>query len=78
MLSKEEYDALEGLKGEGGGCSADTYFCRYHYDPNRRKFMPIIQSLKKASLGGLETFKAQGKDRLLAFPDVSNSREICV
>jgi hypothetical protein len=66
VLSKDEFDALPAAERK----RPDTFFCRYHYDPNRRKFMPIIQSLKKASLGGLETFKAQGKDRLLAFPDV--------
>ena len=56
VLSKDEFDALPAAERK----HPDTYFCRYHYDPNRRKFMPIIQSLKKASLGGLETFKAQG------------------
>ena len=71
VVSKEQYDALPAAQRKDEG----TYFCRYHYDPNRRKFMPIIQSMKKAALTcGLETFKAQdfhkGKDRLLAFPDV--------
>ena len=71
VVSKEEYDALP----EAQRTQDDVYFCRYHYDPNRHKFMPVIQSLKKASLGALESFKAQGKDRLLAFPDVLGSHK---
>ena len=71
VLSKDEYDALPAAQR----ADEDTYFCRYHYDPTRRKFMPILQSLKKASLGGLESFKAQGKDRLMAFPDVLDTKK---
>ena len=71
VLSKEEFDALP----EKERSQDDVYFCRYHYDPNRQKFMPVIQCLKKASLGALQSFKAQGKDRLLAFPDVLGSHK---
>ena len=71
VLGKEEFDALpEQERGLD-----DVYFCRYHYDPNRHKFMPVIQCLKKASLGALQSFKALGKDRLLAFPDVLGSHK---
>ena len=70
VLSKDEFDALPAAERK----HPDTYFCRYHYDPNRRKFMPIIQSLKKASLGGLETFKAQGIVPALAPPPALSVR----
>ena len=58
VVCKEEFDMLSAAQRSDN--NGHVYFCRYHYDPTRQRFMPILQSLKKASLGGLEAFKAQG------------------